>query len=203
MHLHNLEQQGRRESTLHTPIKRFRARFRIPLLLSLLAFLALLAPPVMAAAAPRSPKDHPKCSNCKPQVPITKYTAQEVIAQLGLIPNIEKGYYIETFRDPDSINNRSVSTGIYYLLEGSAGPSYWHRVDAAEVWHYYAGAPLTMSLSNNDGEPVRKVVLGPNIFNCQKPQVAVAKWEWQSVQSWGDWTLVGTTGKGLSRTVVT
>ncbi|PGH35969.1 hypothetical protein GX50_01139 [[Emmonsia] crescens] len=147
----------------------------------------------MAAAAPRSPKDHPKCSNCKPQVPITKYTAQEVIAQLGLIPNIEKGYYIETFRDPDSINNRSVSTGIYYLLEGSAGPSYWHRVDAAEVWHYYAGAPLTMSLSNNDGEPVRKVVLGPNIFNCQKPQVAVAKWEWQSVQSWGDWTLVGTT----------
>ncbi|OAX80429.1 hypothetical protein ACJ72_05241 [Emergomyces africanus] len=191
MKLHN-SRQGTLDSTLRQPIKRFGASFRIPLLLSLLAFLALLAPPAMAAAS-GSPNHPSNCSSCKVQAPIAKYTAQEVIAQLGLIPNVEKGYYVESFKDSDSVNNRSVSTAIYYLLEGSAGPSYWHRVDAAEVWHYYAGAPLTMSLSNNDGKPVRKMVLGPNIFNCQRPQVVVGKWEWQSAQSWGDWTLVGTT----------
>lgn len=54
-----------------------------------------------------------------------------------------------------------------------------------------------MFLSNNDGQPVRKMVLGPDVFNYQQPQVVVAKWEWQRAQSWGDWTLVGTTGKDL------
>ncbi|KLJ13838.1 hypothetical protein EMPG_11220 [Blastomyces silverae] len=164
------------------------AGLRIPVLLSLLAFLALLTSPVMAAVP--KPKD---CDHGKPKGPITRYTAQQVVKKLGLIPNIEKGYYIETFRDPDSVNNRSVSTAIYYLIEGSVGPSYWHRVDAAEAWHYYAGAPMKMYLSHNDGQPVRKQILGPNIFNCEKPQVVVGKWEWQSAQSLGDWTLVGTT----------
>ncbi|EEQ84459.1 hypothetical protein RJZ56_000079 [Blastomyces dermatitidis] len=162
---------------------------RIPVLLSLLAFLALLTSPVMAAL-PKPPQD---CDDCKPKGPITRYSAQEVIAKLGLVPNIEKGYYVETFRDPDSVNNRSVSTAIYYLLEGSVGPSYWHRIDAAELWHYYAGASMKMYLSHNDGQPVREQILGPNIFSCEKPQVVVGKWEWQRAQSLGAWTLVGTT----------
>ncbi|KAH8884915.1 DUF985 domain protein [Thozetella sp. PMI_491] len=126
-------------------------------------------------------------------VPIDKRSAQEVITKLGLAPNVEKGYYIETFRDSYTINNRSASTGIYYLLEGSAGHSYWHRVDSVEMWHYYAGAPLNLSLSFDDGKPVRKVTLGPDVFNGQRPQFAIASWQWQRAQSLGDWTLVGTT----------
>ncbi|KAI0004862.1 RmlC-like cupin domain-containing protein [Xylariaceae sp. FL0662B] len=121
-------------------------------------------------------------------------TAQEVVDKLGLIPNEEKGYYIQTFEDTASCGNRSASTAIYYLLEGSAGSSVWHRVDAVEVWHYYAGAPLTLSLSYDDGNPVVKKVLGPDIFDGEQPQVVVAKWQWQSARSSGDWTLVGTTG---------
>ncbi|KAI6090327.1 cupin superfamily protein [Hypoxylon rubiginosum] len=133
-------------------------------------------------------------------IPINERSAAEVVAQLNLIPNDEKGYYVQTFEDPDQVirtgadnGTRSASTEIYYLLEGAAGNSYWHRVDAVEVWHYYAGAPLTLSLSNNDGvAPVDKL-LGPDVFNGQQPQIAIPKGTWQSALSHGKWTLVGTT----------
>lgn len=90
-------------------------------------------------------------------------SAKEIIAALNLTPHPEKGYYIETFRDAHAFSSdqRAQSTCIYYLLEGESGLSHWHRVlDATEVWHYYAGAPLRLSLSSDDGEPVRDVVLG-------------------------------------------
>ncbi|KAH6654851.1 RmlC-like cupin domain-containing protein [Truncatella angustata] len=125
--------------------------------------------------------------------PIDQRSAQEVVEQLQLVPNVEKGYYIQTFQDPVTIANRSLSTAIYYLLEGTAGQSIWHRLDAAEVWHFYAGAPLTLSLSHNDGAPVQKQVLGPDVFSDQSPQVVIPAGTWQSAHSLGSWTLVGTT----------
>lgn len=139
----------------------------------------------------------PTTTGTSSHIPINKRTAQEVIDKLSLIPNEEKGYYIQTFEDPVTIQslNRSASTAIYYLLEGSAGDSIWHRVDAAEVWHHYAGAPLVLSLSFDDGQPLRKATLGPDVFDDQAPQVAIQKGEWQSARSLGEWTLVGTTGK--------
>ncbi|KAG6035385.1 hypothetical protein E4U41_006098 [Claviceps citrina] len=120
-------------------------------------------------------------------------TAKEVIAALNLEPHPERGYFVETFRDPTaSSDGRTQSTCIYYLLEGEEGPSRWHRVlDAVEVWHYYSGAPLQLSLSWDDGKPVRDVVLGPDVCKGQKPQVIVERAEWQHAQSLGDWTLVG------------
>jgi predicted cupin superfamily sugar epimerase len=127
--------------------------------------------------------------------PSENHSAQGVINQLGLAPSVEKGYYLENFRDPALYGNRSVSTAIYYLLEGAVGKSYWHRVDAAEVWHYYAGAPLSLYLSLDDGQPVREKILGPDIFRNQTPQVVIAAHEWQQALSHGKWTLVGTTGK--------
>ncbi|KAI1213145.1 RmlC-like cupin domain-containing protein [Annulohypoxylon truncatum] len=135
-------------------------------------------------------------------IPIDQRSAAEVVAQLNLIPNDEKGYYLQTFEDPESVirtaangtqSTRSASTLIYYLLEGSAGSSYWHRVDAVEVWHYYAGAPLTLSLSRNDGAPPVEKLLGPDVFDGQQPQVPIPKGTWQSALSHGAWTLVGTT----------
>lgn len=163
-------------------------------LLFCLAALALLSLFQGALASPAVDK----ARNC-PGKPVCKRTAQQVVSKLGLIANPEKGYFKETFRDSLLIEtangNRSASTAIYYLLEGAVGESLWHRVDAAEVWHYYAGAPLTLSLSNNDGTGVRKVVLGPDIFKGHQPQVIIASWEWQSAKSHGDWTLVGTTGE--------
>ncbi|KAG7291336.1 hypothetical protein NEMBOFW57_001351 [Staphylotrichum longicolle] len=165
-----------------------------PTLFFCLVFSVLLGLFQGTIATPAKPVgQHQKCV----EKPIGKRTAKEVIDKLGLAANPEKGYFKETFRDSLLINTgngtRSASTAIYYLLEGSAGESLWHRIDAAEVWQYYAGAPLTLSLSQNDGKGVRKVVLGPDVFKGQQPQVVIGSWEWQSAKSEGAWTLVGTT----------
>ena len=73
-------------------------------------------------------------------------TADEIIARLGLKPHPEGGHYVETFRAPDS--PRGASTAIYFLLKAGER-SHWHRVDADEIWHHYAGAPLELSLSDD------------------------------------------------------
>jgi predicted cupin superfamily sugar epimerase len=92
-------------------------------------------------------------------------SAKDIIAELNLKPHPEKGYFVETFRDSATDSTgRAHSTQIYYLLEGESGLSHWHRViDAVEVWHYYAGAPLQLSLSWDDGKPVRNLVLGTDL----------------------------------------
>jgi predicted cupin superfamily sugar epimerase len=121
-------------------------------------------------------------------------SAQDVIAWLRLEPNPEKGYYRQTFEDAENVNNRSYSTAIYYLLEGKVGASYWHRVlDAVEIWHYYAGAPLRLDLSWNNGTVTEHRTLGNDIFRNESPQVIIEKGRWQRATSLGTWTLVGTT----------
>ena len=121
-------------------------------------------------------------------------SAQDVIAKLNLEPNPEKGYYRQTFEDTGTVNNRSYSTAIYYLLEGQAGASYWHRVvDSVEIWHYYAGAPLTLDLSWNNGTATQHKTLGNDILRNQTPQVIIEEGRWQRATSLGNWTLVGTT----------
>jgi predicted cupin superfamily sugar epimerase len=118
-------------------------------------------------------------------------TAQDIIATLGLERHPEGGWYIQTFRDHDETNGRSHSTAIYYLLEGG-DRSHWHTVDAVEIWHYHAGAPLELKLSH-DGKATRSLILGPDVLAGQHPQGIVRKGEWQSARSLGDWTLVGCT----------
>lgn len=123
-------------------------------------------------------------------------SAKSVIKELNLQPSSEKGYFIQTFQDPvtTGTSNRSASTAIYYLLEGASGHSLWHKLDAAEVWHYYAGAPLILSVSKDDGSCVTDHVLGSELFNGQRPQAVVDRGEWQRSRSLGEYTLVGTTG---------
>ena len=74
--------------------------------------------------------------------------AAEIIAALDLAPHPEGGWYRETWRGAPGPDGRSIGTAIYYLLE-SGQISHWHRIDAAELWHWYAGAPLELRL--NDG----------------------------------------------------
>ncbi|KAJ4361499.1 hypothetical protein N0V95_001836 [Ascochyta clinopodiicola] len=159
-----------------------------PTLVSCVAAM-LTANTVMAAQSNNQPQ-HDKA--------ISEYSAQAIIKQLGLAPNIEKGYYTQTFEDDLLVlGNRSASTAIYYLLEGKDNQSRWHRVADTEIWHYYAGAPLTLSLSWNNGSKLEVKTLGPNIFRRQAPQIVIGKHQWQSARSLGRWTLVGTTGKVL------
>jgi hypothetical protein len=112
-------------------------------------------------------------------------TAAEVIALLGLEPHPEGGWYRRTFADV-SPGGRAHSTLIYYLLE-AGDRSAWHRIDSAEVWHWYAGAPLELRLEASAS------ILGNDLTAGQRPQGVVPPHGWQSARSLGDWTLVGCT----------
>lgn len=118
-------------------------------------------------------------------------TADEIIAALGLEPHPEGGHFRETWRAPAGRGKRGPGTAIYYLLaEGER--SHWHRIDAAEVWHFYAGAPLKLAISE-DGNTAHETVLGPDLAAGERPQATVPPGAWQSAISAGDWSLVGCT----------
>ena len=117
-------------------------------------------------------------------------SAASIIAKLGLKPHPEGGHYRETFRDTRTVDGRPASTSIYFLL-ARGERSHWHRVDAVEIWHYYAGAPLKLEIV--DGSKEKIVRLGGNIHEGENPQVTVPAHAWQAAESLGDWTLVGCT----------
>lgn len=118
-------------------------------------------------------------------------TAAEVIARLSLKPHPEGGHYRETFRDPAcNSEGRSASTAIYFLL-ARGERSHWHRIDAAEIWHYYAGSALTLHIADDAGQ--RAVRLGQDLFAGESPQAVVPAHAWQAAEATGDWTLVGCT----------
>ncbi len=78
-------------------------------------------------------------------------TAADIIARLELQPHPEGGHYRETFRDTRlDANGRSLSTAIYFLL-ARGERSHWHRIDAEEIWHYYAGSALILQIADDGG----------------------------------------------------
>ena len=117
--------------------------------------------------------------------------AADIIKALGLQPHPEGGHYCETWRAPADPGARSTGTAIYYLLQAGE-VSHWHRVDAAEVWHFYAGAALELALSR-DGDTMTRHRLSPEISAGGRPQIVIPPGVWQSAKSLGDWTLVGCT----------
>ena len=118
-------------------------------------------------------------------------TAAGIIARLGLQPHPEGGHYRETFRDVQcDADGRSRATAIYFLL-ARGERSHWHRIDAVEIWHYYAGSALTLKIADDDGQ--WRFKLGPDVAGGEQPQVIVPPHTWQSAESNGDWTLVGCT----------
>lgn len=118
-------------------------------------------------------------------------TAAEIIRRLELKPHPEGGHYRETFRDASvDTGGRSRSTAIYFLL-ARGERSRWHRVDAVEVWHYYAGDALILQIADDHGP--RSVKLGADLAAGEMPQAIVPAYAWQAAESTGDWTLVGCT----------
>ena len=119
-------------------------------------------------------------------------SAAEITARLDLKPHPEGGYFRETFRDPHTdASSRAASTLIYFLL-ARGERSHWHRVDATEIWHYYAGSALSLRIAG-DGLLAQTVALGIDLAAGERPQAIVPAHAWQSAESTGDWTLVGCT----------
>ena len=121
---------------------------------------------------------------------MSERSAAEIIALLGLERHPEGGWYQQGFADQAGPDGRAYSTAIYFLLEGG-DRSHWHRVDAVEVWHWYAGAPLTLEIADETG--AWALTLGSDLSAGQRPQGVVPKGAWQAANSTGAWTLVGCT----------
>jgi hypothetical protein len=120
--------------------------------------------------------------------------ADRLIEMLDLKPHPEGGYFRETFRDgghppagrDTGGEGRARSTAIYFLLKGGEF-SRWHRIDVPEVWHFYRGAPLELTIGKD------RYVLGNDIDKAQVPQLVVPAGQWQMARSQGDFSLVGCT----------
>ncbi len=122
--------------------------------------------------------------------------AEDVVRRLDMQPHPEGGWYRETFRDQASIAGRARSTAIYYLL-ARGQRSHWHRVDAVETWHFYAGDALSLFMSH-DGETVSEHRLGPDLMRGHRPQIVIPQGVWQAAEPHGadgpsGWTLTGCT----------
>ncbi len=126
-----------------------------------------------------------------PERTIATLQAGAVVSLLELQRHPEGGWYRETWRHEGGQQERGAGTAIYYMLtEGEV--SFWHCVDAAEIWHWYAGAPLRLDLSASAGD-LSQCLLGPDLMAGERPQIIVPSGVWQSARSLGAWTLVGCT----------
>ena len=117
-------------------------------------------------------------------------TADEVARLLDLAPHPEGGRYRQTWSEGG--RPRAAGTCIYFLLAADER-SHWHRVDAAEIWHFYAGAPLTLRIAEEVEGPSRAVSLGRDLRAGERPQAVVPAHHWQSAESRGAWSLMGCT----------
>jgi uncharacterized protein len=118
--------------------------------------------------------------------------AADVIRLLDLKPHPEGGHFRETFRDGRKVDGaRAASTAIYFLL-ARGERSHWHRVDATEIWHWHAGAPLKLEIAAASGSR-ETLTLGGDLGAEQRPQAVLPAHAWQAAQSLGEWSLVGCT----------
>ncbi len=111
-----------------------------------------------------------------------------VIAALGLLPHPEGGHYRETWRDLPAAGGRGVGTAILFLLHVGER-SHWHKVDAAELWLWQAGAPLDLQVSA-DSRRSESQHLGPDLGAGESLQGVVPAGHWQAATSLGAWSLV-------------
>ena len=117
--------------------------------------------------------------------------AQTLINHLKLQPHPEGGFYRQTWVDDDA-SGRPTGTCIYFMLPAGHS-SHWHKVDAVEIWHFYAGTPLTLRIAEHSDGPAQHITLGPDVLSGQHPQAIVPKNHWQAATASDGWALVGCT----------
>ena len=114
--------------------------------------------------------------------------ARRLIETLDLAAHPEGGWYRQTWREGDG-DTRGLATAIYFLLEAGQR-SHWHRVDAAEMWLFHAGTPLTLSIAPDEGGPIEAIRVGADPLAGHRPQAVVPKGWWQAAEAGEGWALV-------------
>jgi len=130
-------------------------------------------------------------------------TAHYWIRKLKLKKHPEGGYYREMYRSNETIPSKSLpgrysgkrafSTSIYFLLCGNESSAF-HRLKSDELWHFYAGGPLTIHIISPSGK-YSTMKLGSNPDRAQTFQYVVKRNNWfgASIDSKQGFSLVGCT----------
>ncbi len=125
-------------------------------------------------------------------------SAQFWIEKLGLQKHPEGGWFAEVYRAEGIIpasallnhkGERSLSTSIYFLLEGKDFSAF-HRIKSDEVWHFYAGCGVNIFSIDSEGKLAVHSIGGGNSF-----QSVIRAGEWFAAKP-GDensFSLVGCT----------
>ena len=129
--------------------------------------------------------------------------SKQWISKLNLQPHPEGGFYSEVYRSDEIIESsflskrysgsRSISTSIYFLLNGNQFSAF-HKIKSDEIWHFYDGSAIMLYLISDDGKlEIRK--LGINIGKNEFPQILIPQNTWfaaEPIEKDG-FTLVGCT----------
>ncbi len=126
-------------------------------------------------------------------IPTQAIRAKAIIERLGLAPHPEGGWYRQTWRADAATDGadgaRPGASAIHFLLEAHQR-SHWHKVDAAELWFWHAGAPIALSIAASDDAPVRTIMLGADVIGGAVLQALVPTYHWQAAVPQGGWALV-------------
>ena len=127
------------------------------------------------------------------------------IERLDLRPHPEGGYFRETYRASETIaaaglperfaGARPFATAIYFLLTTDAFSAF-HRIRSDELWHFYAGGPVTLAILDADGKgQLATRSLGRDPARGESLQVVVPAGAWfaAEVAPTGAYALVGCT----------
>jgi hypothetical protein len=121
-------------------------------------------------------------------------TPQSYIAHYRLQPHPEGGYYREVFRSRDNVRSPSVGqeraamTHIFFLLlEGQI--SRFHSVRHEELWHFYAGAPLSLKWVSSEGSAEETILSPPPGL----PSQVIPAHAFQAANTLGAFSFVGCT----------
>ena len=128
-------------------------------------------------------------------------TATYWINHLRLNRHPEGGWFAETYRATETIpadalparfdGARSFCTAIHFLLE-QGDFSALHRLKSDEMWHFYAGSPLTVHIITPAGE-LREIRLGRTPEQGECFQAVVPAGCWFGAVTTGKYSLVGCT----------
>lgn len=115
-------------------------------------------------------------------------SADEIIAKLDLAPlTDEGGFFKNVYTASVTVQGRPVGTSIYYLVTPQSF-SRWHKLDCDEIYHFYAGVPLRVSLLDESG--FSQVDLGAN--ELYQFTVPAGTWQASLPLDNSEYSLVGT-----------
>ncbi|MCL4551741.1 MAG: cupin domain-containing protein [Bacteroidetes bacterium] len=128
--------------------------------------------------------------------------AAQIIRKLRLTSHPEGGYFRETYRAKQKINenvlpknfvgDRNISTSIYFLLDGNQ-VSHFHKLMSDELWHFYKGSPIILHCLNGDN--YKKILIGNNFSKGELPQCPIKAGTWfaAEIKNKKSYSLVGCT----------